>query len=409
MPEHEVVIVGAGLAGLSAGIEVIERGHIPFLLEAADAVGGRVRTDEVDGFLLDRGFQILLTAYPEARRLLDYEALDLTAFAPGAMVHLGDALHAVGDPFRRPADLFATARAPIGSLLDKARILDLRRRVRGCPVEELFLRPDITARARLEQLGFSPTIIERFFRPLFAGITLDRDLAGSSRQLEFVFRMLADGEAAVPAAGMGRISEQLAARLPPDSIRLATTVTEISADRVATADGESISAGTVILATDVTTAARLADVDDPGWNGVTSVWFSAPEPPTDSTAILLDGDGRGPAVDVAVMSNISPRYAPPGRALVVASALSFGDDVTEQVQAQLRGWFGAMVDGWDVLRTDRIPRAQPRSTPGYDPAPPVRLPSGVFIAGDHRHDASINGALASGRRTARGAVSALTR
>ena len=409
----DVVIVGAGLAGLSAALEVVERGQVPLVLEASDAPGGRVRTDEVDGFLLDRGFQILLTSYPEAKRLLDYGALDLAPFAPGAVVQIGGRGHRVADPLRRPGDLWATARAPIGSLVDKVRLLDLRRRVSRGGVEELFLRPDTTARARLVEFGFSSSMIERFFRPLFAGITLDADLAGSSRQLEFVFRMLSAGDAAVPAAGMGAIPDQLAGRLPAESLRLGVTVTSVGRDRIVTADGEQITARSVVLATDVTTAAELTtsagspkstSVVDPGWNGVTSVWFAADAAPTDSTAILLDGDGRGPAVDVAVMSNISARYAPPGRALIVASSLSLDEDVPDAVRRQLRGWFGSAVDQWQVLRTDRIAQAQPRQLPGYDPTPPAILASGVFVAGDHRHDPSINGALASGRRVARAAV-----
>ncbi len=416
----DVVIVGAGLAGLSAALEVIERGQVPLVLEASDAPGGRVRTDEVDGFLLDRGFQILLTAYPEAKRLLDYGALDLALFAPGAVVQIGGRGHRVADPFRRPSDLWATARAPVGSLVDKVRLLDLRRRVSRGGVEELFLRPDTTARARLVELGFSSSMIERFFRPLFAGITLDPDLAGSSRQLEFVFRMLSAGDAAVPATGMGAIPGQLAGRLPAESLRLGVTVSSVDRDHVITADGEQIAARSVVLATDVTTAAVLTTsagstgstgstgIIDRGWNGVTSVWFAADAAPTDSTAILLDGDGRGPAVDVAVMSNISPRYAPPGRALIVASALSLDEDVSDAVRRQLRGWFGSAVDQWQMLRTDRIVHAQPRQLPGYDPTPPAVLASGVFVAGDHRHDPSINGALASGRRAGRAAVIALT-
>jgi len=409
MPEYDVIIVGAGLAGLSAAIEITDSGLNALLIEADSRVGGRVQTDEVDGYLLDRGFQILLTAYPEAQRLLDFEPLDLMPFASGALVRIDDQFHPVGDPFRQPRDLLATARAPIGTWADKARIIEFRRRVRRQPAEQLFHQLDMTALERLQRFGFSPTIIERFFRPLVSGITLDPDLGGSRRQLEFVFRMLADGDAVVPAAGMGCIPEQLAMRIPANQFRFDTKVLEVGPHHVVTSEGERISATAVVVATDAMAAARFTGIDDPGWNSVTSVWFSAPEPPTDSTAIILDGSGAGPAVDVAVMSNVSARYAPPNRALIVASALATGDGIENAVQTQLRGWFGTSVDGWTMLRADRIDAAQPRFDIGRDPSLDSQLASGVYLAGDHRHDPSIHGALASGHRTGRAVVSQLTR
>ena len=218
----DIAIIGAGLAGLAAANELVNKGHQVTVLEASDGPGGRVRTDVVDGFRLDRGFQILLDAYPEAQALLDYDALDLQRFTPGAMVHIDGSFHRVGDPLREPAKLFDTLRAPIGSPIDKAKILAFRRAVGRGSVESVWSRPETTARDRLVAAGFSEQMIERFMTPLFAGITLDPALSGSSRVLEFVFRMLSNGDAAVPANGMGAISDQLADRLPAGTIRLST-------------------------------------------------------------------------------------------------------------------------------------------------------------------------------------------
>ncbi len=396
----DVIVVGAGLAGLACAVELAEAGRTVTVLEASDGVGGRVRTDEVDGFLLDRGFQIYLTAYPEGQRLLDYEALDLRAFRPGAFVRHGGAFHLVGDPVRRPGDLPATLRAPVGSLADKLRVGWLWR-LRFRDESALLAGTDVTTADELSQLGFGPAMVERFWRPLFAGIQLDPALEGPARTFRFVFAMLAAGDAAVPARGMQAIPDQLAARLPEGAIRLGVRVTAVGPHGAILETGERIEAPAVVVATDGPTAARLTSVVDPGSRAVSCVYFGGPESPLGEPVLVLDGDGHGPVNNLAVMSDVAPGYAPPGRALVAAACVpGGGDGLEEAARRQLRGWFGAAVDGWQHLRTYHIPHAQPAHRPPFTPAHPARLPSGVYVAGDHRATASINGALASGTRAA---------
>jgi phytoene dehydrogenase-like protein len=216
----DVAIVGAGLAGLRCALGLHRAGLSCTVLEASDGVGGRVRTDIVDGFRLDRGFQVFLTAYPEAREALDYGALRLRPFAPGALVRRSGSFERLGDPFRRPRDLWGTLRARVGTTGDKLRVLRLRRRLRGKSPGEILAAPQTTALAALEREGFSRRMIDGFFRPLFGGVFLDRSLETSSRMLEFVFAMFARGEAALPEAGMGAIPAQLASRLPAGTVRL---------------------------------------------------------------------------------------------------------------------------------------------------------------------------------------------
>lgn len=197
----QVIIVGAGLAGLACA-RTLHQAGLPFLLlEAADGLGGRVRTDRVEGFLLDRGFQVLQTAYPEAKRVLDYRALDLRAFAPGALVYFDGRLHRVADPWRQPQYLPATLLSPIGTLADKLRVARLRWRACRGGVDELFRRPETTTWEALRGQGFSASIIERFFRPFFSGVFFDRELAATSRMFEFVFRMLAGRRRPCPPGG----------------------------------------------------------------------------------------------------------------------------------------------------------------------------------------------------------------
>src|ERR687898_1280923 len=233
-----VYVVGAGLAGLRCARRLHEKGVAATVLEAGDGVGGRVRTDRVEDFLLDRGFQVLLTAYPEATEALDYRELELHPFYPGAMIRTGGRFVTVADPFRRRWDGLRTALAPVGGLGDKLKVAKLRRRVTAGSLEELFARPETTTREALAADGFSDTIVDRFFRPLFGGVLLDHELGTSSRMFEFVYRMFALGDVAIPTRGMGAIAEQLAGGLPPGCVRLGQRVTAVGGGGVTPARGE---------------------------------------------------------------------------------------------------------------------------------------------------------------------------
>ena len=398
-PDEPVAVVGAGLAGLSCAVALHEAGVPVQVFEAGDGVGGRVRSDHVDGFTLDRGFQVALTAYPEMHRQLHMAALDLHAFDPGALVWRNGRGAVVGDPFRRPSTTLSTATAPIGSVFDKARIGLLRHRLRSVHPVRLLQGTDGSTRDALTAAGFSDTIIERFFRPLVGGIQLDPELADSRRMFDIIFRMLADGDSAVPAAGMQAIPDQLAAKLPPGAIHLGARVTSTSATSVMLADGNEFRAAAVVVATEGPTAARLLGIADVESKSVGAVCFAAPEAPIDSKLVVLDGTGRGPVLNVAVMSNVAPTYAPPGRHLVVAAMPGhLGENIERDARAQLRGWWGSAVDGWEHLRTYRIAHGQPRQRAPFDPKRSVRLGDGRFVCGDHRDTASIQGAMFSGRR-----------
>jgi phytoene dehydrogenase-like protein len=405
MRAHPVVVVGAGLAGLSCALELAAAGVRSLVLEASDAVGGRVRTDEVDGFLLDRGFQVLLTAYPEARRLLDYPALDLRPFYPGAVIRSGGRFRRLADPWRRPLAGIGGVLSGAMSPADAFRIARLRARVRSGSLEERRRRPERRTLDRLAAEGFSPAIVDRFFRPFFGGVFLDPDLATSDRQLEFVFRMFAEGEIAVPARGMAEVPRQLAGRLPAGSLRLGARVEAIDGSSVRLSGGERIEAAAVVVAADATDARSFVDLPEaPRWRGVTCLYFAADQPPVSGPVLVLNGEGGDPVNNLCVMSEVSPAYAPPARSLVSVTVLGSGvrGDLEAAVRAQVRDWFGPAVDGWRLLRSERIERALPDQsppTPGAMPLP-VRLDDRRYLCGDHRADGSINGAMASGRAAA---------
>lgn len=410
LPAHaEIVIVGAGLAGLAAARRLEDAGRDVVVLEASDGVGGRVRTDEVDGYRLDRGFQVLLTAYPELATQFDVAALELRCFEPGALVWNGKKMHLVGDPIRRPRTLLRTGLGPVGSIVDKARLLRLRIRLQRTAAPDLLRQDDITTLAALEAQGFSARMIEQFFRPFVGGIQLDPSLQTSRRVFDVILQSLFGGEVAVPAAGMGAIPEQLATHLRPGVVHLDTPVNAVNPGEVVTLGGRHITADRVVVAVEGPRAAVLLDLPPVESNPASCVWFAAEVPPIPDRYIVLDGTGRGPALNIAVMTNVAPEYAPEGSALIAAACPGTYDaGVEPAVRKQLRAIWGSSVDSWVHLRTDAIAHAQPDQRPPFSPKQPVALGQGLFVCGDHRDTASIQGALFSGRRSAEAVLSSLT-
>jgi len=397
----DVVIVGAGLAGLVAAKVLEQHGVSPVLLEASDGVGGRVRSDFVDGFVLDRGFQVLLTGYPEIYRHLNLPELDLRLFEPGAIVWREGKGHVVGDPFRRPKTLTSTSLAPIGTLADKARIAKLRATLKSADPRELLRGDDMPTASALRAMGFSSKMIDRFFRPLVGGIQLDPNLATSRRMFDVIFRTLATGDSAVPAKGMGEISNQLATQLTSTTLHLNTSVTAVHPHSVTVAGGHTITAQHIVVATEGPVASKLLGLPEVTSRSAGCVYFSAPIAPVNGAYVILDGTGQGPVLNVSVMSHVSPHYAPADRHLIAAALPGVCDGDLENVaRTQLRSWWGAQVDDWQHLRTYRIPHGQPGQDAPFSPKKRVSLGDGLFVCGDHRDTGSIQGAMYSGRRTA---------
>jgi len=408
----DVVVVGAGLAGLAAAGDLARSGLHVALLEAAPRPGGRMATDRVEGFLLDRGFQVLNDAYPALCARVDLAALGCRAFEPGARVRWQGGMHAVSDPLRHPRGLVSSLRAPFVAFSDMLPLLAMRRqlnRVAADPVQDTpqttaphSKAPQTTAQW-LAQLGFSRDLVQALFRPLLAGILLDPALEASSRRAAFALGWFAKGAAILPAEGMGAVPAALAAALPAGVLQLSCPVESVQPGKVVLRDGRAIMARAVVVATDAQTAAEWV----PGlpvvrWRGVIHMAFDAPRSPVRGGWLVLDGDGAGPVNDLCVPSEVQPGYAPPGRALVSATVLDSrgakGSELEAAVRAQLRTWFGGEVDTWRTLRALAIERALVEQLPGNCPVgePALRASKGLYLAGDYLGLVSSQTALASG-------------
>jgi phytoene dehydrogenase-like protein len=348
------------------------------------------------------------------QRHVDLTALAPRPFQPGAVVFDADGSRSeLDDPIRVPAKVWRTLRSPVLTLADKGRVAlevaDLRLRT----AEGIFTDRDSTTHAYLHTRGFSEAAVERFFRPFFGGIFLDRSLTTSSNAFRFTFKMLAEGNTLVPALGMGELPRQLAASLPPASLRFGTTIDAIvrESGRVVgvRANGEAIDAQAVIVAADGPEAERLTGVALPSEGvGVTTLYFAGQEPLTDERRVLLNAAPE-PFVNEAVqISNVAPEYAPPGEHLLAVTVLGVRtepDEVVERrARAELSRWFGEeALTAQRLISLSRIAYAQFPQPDGFAASlPPARgATPGLYLGGEYTRASSINGAMEAGEAAAR--------
>ena len=410
----DVVVVGAGLAGLSCAKHLMNNSVSFVVLEADQRIGGRLKTDALDGFLLNHGFQVLQTAYPEARRQLNYRRLELKPFAPGAMIRMGGRFFRVADPRRRPQDIWSSLTAPIGTFTDRLRMIRMASSAKRGSVSSLFQSPDMTTLEFLHSQGISEKMIERFFKPFFGGVCLDPGIQASSRVFKYVLRVFAEGNVALPGQGMGAIVSQLAEGLPQEAIQIGTRVESIHPGGAVLTSGQTIKCRAVVLATEGPQTLRLlgkpASIVS---QGEVCLYFAAPNAPIKDPYLILNGEGTGLINSLSVPSIVAPSYAPAGEALisvVLLGHLALDDRSAESVvREELTDWFGPVVKEWRHLKTYRIEHALPAQPPPMpDPtlsAKPV-MP-GVYVCGEYQSVPGIQWALLSGRHVAEAVIKEL--
>ncbi|MFD5858290.1 NAD(P)/FAD-dependent oxidoreductase [Streptomyces chartreusis] len=397
----DAVVVGAGLAGLACALDLCRAGRRVALLEASDGVGGRMRTDSRDGFLLDRGFQVFNTAYPQVKRRIDLRSLRLRPFTPGFVVHTAAGPVRLTDPTRDrkaaasllkqralpPRDLAALAAITAGDAL--------------LPTKLVKRRTDRSVADSLTRAGLSDATVQDLLRPFLSGVFLEDRLETSARFFHLVWRSMVRGTLCLPAKGIGAVPAQLARSLPPGVLRLETPVADVTSSGVLLADGEELPAQTVVVATDAATAARLLPgLPVPEGRTVTTYYHAAGTRPLTEPTLLVDGTGS--LLNTCVLTEVSSSYAPPGTSLVSTSVLSADEPgAHDAVLRRLADMYDADTSAWSHVGTSTVPSALPAMPPSWPLSRPTRFSAGRYVCGDHRATGPVQGALASGTRAAR--------
>ncbi|MFI7584968.1 NAD(P)/FAD-dependent oxidoreductase [Kocuria sp. M1N1S27] len=402
--DHDVVVVGAGLAGLQCARLLEQHGLDVLVLEASDEVGGRIRTDLVEGFRCDRGFQVLNPAYTELRRSVDVAALELQKFDAAAGVRRAEGIDVLADPRRAPSRLAGTLRSPL---------VELRR----VPALAAWLAPGLDPRTErqeerdrpwhetLDAAGVRGPLRDLVLEPFLAGVILEdegRTSAAFVRELVGWFLL---GTPGLPAGGMGALPAWI-----HDGLRAPAVLNTRVDSLERTGSGWTVGAGdtswrasAVIVATEGPAAARLLDLPDTPMKGEATWWFAAGSAPSELGCLVLPGESDGPLIDTAVVSNTAPSYSPDGRALIQAtSLLPRGAELPAEadVRRQLGTIWSADASAWDLLIVHEVRQALPEQPPGLVADRPAALGGGLYVCGDHRTDGSTQGALRSGRRAA---------
>ena len=411
---HDVVIVGAGLAGLAAARELSIHGVDVIVLERNAGVGGRVRTDRVDGLQMDHGFQLYNPAYPEAARVLDHAALDLRSFTPGVVALTDHGPTRLGDPRKRPRWVVDALSRRTGGLAGKLRFAAYAWQTARAGRPEREGREDMTSEVALLSAGVDPVLLESVLRPFLSGVFLEDRLDTSRRFMDLVLTSFVHGIPAVPAAGMQAIPEQLLNALPEGTVRTEAVVDSVRPGRVTADDGDHVGAAVIVAADPATAGTLLPGLPVPEGRDVTTFYYLADGDPallaSGEPILLVDGRrSRGPVINTVVMTHAAPTYATGGRTLVSASVLGLRTDAEDElaVRNHLAQLYGVGTRGWDMVGCYPVPYALPAMPVPLDIRKPVALGDGVFLAGDHRDTASIQGAMVSGRRAADAVLASL--
>lgn len=395
-----IYIIGAGISGLIAAYELEQAGYSPVVLEKADAVGGRVRTVEKNGYHLDLGFQVLLSAYPLANKYLDFDALRLRRLESGSQIYVDGKRFLIGDALRNIRLLAPTLLADIGSLTDKVKVLALSRRLKKKSLGAIFDSPETSTLEYLRSQGFSEKIIDRFFRPFFSGIFLEPELRTSSRMFEFVYKMFGEGYATIPEQGIGAISKQLKKKLKTTQFQFGQEVKQVTNERITLGNGQELIHNGVIITANA--SALVSNMNDQAiqWKSCTCLYFEVERTNIPEGTIALVAD-KG-----KLSNNLYAYKDASGKLLLSVTTLKHAgktnEELTQAIEAEVKEYCG--INRIKHIANFRISEALPDLTHLKMTTSPSesQLTDHIFLAGDVLFNGSLNAAMESGRLAALG-------
>ncbi len=404
----DAIIIGAGISGLTAAIYLKRAGQNVLLFDSADRVGGKVRSEKIEGFILDYGFQVLLTEYPEVKELLNLERLRVRKFQPGTYIYTGTPeLKLLADPSRLPKELFSTLFNGIGSINDKFKLWSLKRRLKHFSVADIFLQPELSTAEIVKQYGFSNSFIEQFIRPFFGGILMDFELKTSRRMFDFYLKMLCEGNAVIPENGIEDIPRQLSSELAPHEMGLNTRVAKIDGDKVILESGMEFSAPSIIIASNnLDGIAGLPVLEEVKERCSVAFYYKYSHSPFDEAFVAINAE-KGKLINhLAVITDVSHRYSYTSDALISVTVINdrgLSDDIlSREVKKELKEWFGPGASYWELIKFYRITHAVPVSDAVSDTLSlkSTQVRPGLFHISDYALNGSLNGALAAGKQIA---------
>lgn len=408
--EYKINIIGAGLSGLVAAIVLEDHGYAPHIYEASGEVGGRIKTDLIEDYQLDHGFQVLLNAYPKAKHYLDYNALDLQEIKPGAVIFSDGKISTIGDPLRDSSLLMPTIFSGIGNISDKLKILKLNLELQKKDLQEIFNSEETTTLEYLRKKKFSEGMITKFFKPFFGGIFLEENLETSSRMFEFVYKMFGEGLAVIPKAGMGAIPKQLAAKLTKTTFHFNTPVEQVKNDFIILKNGDKILSDSTIIATEASALVSNLKGQEFSWKSCHNFYFEVEERSIEPALIGLITDKDAIINNIFFHNSIGTVSKGKKQLLsvtVVKETELSGNDLQKKVEQDLEKYCG--VGKKRFLKHYHITKALPIVKPlHYDLDPTEsQLTDRIFLAGDQLLNASQNAAMLTGECAAYGLISKL--
>lgn len=407
---YKIHIVGAGISGLIAAKTLEQQGYHPTIIEATNRAGGRVKTDIVEGYQLDHGFQVLLDAYPEAKKHLDYNKLALQSFLPGAHIYNKGKAQSIGDPLRNLGLLFPTLSASVGNVSDKLKILKLNARLKKTTVKAIFKKEETSTIVYLQKLGFSDKIISQFFKPFFTGIFLEPELKTSSRLFEFVYKMFGEGLAVLPKDGIGAIAKQLQKQLKHTNIIFNTAVSTVHDDHLMLEDGSRLETHFTVITKGAAKLIPNLSNQSTSWKSCCNLYFETEQRSIQKPLIGLVTDEEALINNIFFHNSLATTSKGNKQLLSVTVVKSYHFNesaLIDKVKDDLKKY--CSIEVIRHIKTYHIKEALPAlSQLQYDISPTeTQLKPTIFQAGDEQLFGSLNAAMIAGERAAQGIMMTL--